>query len=82
MKRYLLRRLTMLLLVLSGVSTTASSERVQEIYETILKSIADEILLIPLVFKNETSVWNADVIADYTYYYDPGYTLVQNIRLK
>ena len=68
--------------LMQELDTTPHSDRVQEIYATILKSVADEALLIPLVFKNETSVWNADVIADYTYYYDPGYTLVQNIRLK
>ena len=45
-------------------------------------SIADEALVIPLVYKNETAVWNGDVIADYDYYYDANYTLVQNIRLK
>jgi len=38
--------------------------------------------VIPLVYKNETAVWNGDVIADYDYYYDANYTLVQNIRLK
>lgn len=68
--------------LMTELDTTASTERVQEIYKTILQSVADEALLIPLAYKNETSVWNADVIADYTYYYDPGYTLVQNIKLK
>ncbi len=68
--------------LMAELDTTPSTERVQEIYETILTSIADEVLLIPLVNKNETAVWNADVIADYSYYYDPGYTLVQNIDLK
>ncbi len=68
--------------LMAELDTTPSGERVQEIYETILQSVADEVLLIPLVYKNETSVWNTDVIADYSYYYDPGYTLVQNIRLK
>ncbi len=68
--------------LMSELDTASDDERVQEIYTTILESVADESLLIPLVYKNETAVWNEDVIADYTYYYDPGYTLVQNIRLK
>ncbi len=68
--------------LIGELDTTPSEARVQEIYETILTSIADEALVIPLVYKNETAVWNGDVIADYTYYYDPGYTLVQNIHLK
>ncbi len=68
--------------LMAELDSTASNERVQEIYKTILQSVADEALLIPLVYKNETAVWNSDVIADYTYYYDPGYTLVQNITLK
>ncbi len=68
--------------LMAELDTTASDERVQEIYTAILQSVADEALLIPLVYKNETSVWNPDVIADYTYYYDAGYTLVENIHLK
>ncbi|MCR5089076.1 MAG: peptide ABC transporter substrate-binding protein [Oscillospiraceae bacterium] len=68
--------------LMGELDTTASEERVQEIYETILQSVADEALLIPLVYKNETAVWNSDVIADYTYYYDAGYTLIENIHLK
>lgn len=68
--------------LIGELDTTPSRERVQEIYQTILTSIADEALVIPLVYKNETAVWNGDVIADYDYYYDAAYTLVQNIRLK
>ena len=68
--------------LIAELDTTPSETRVQEIYETILTSIADEALVIPLVYKNETAVWNSDVIADYTFYYDPGYTLVQNITLN
>ncbi|MBR3555393.1 MAG: peptide ABC transporter substrate-binding protein [Oscillospiraceae bacterium] len=68
--------------LIAELDTTPSAERVQEIYATILTSIADEALVIPLVYKNETAAWNSSVIADYTFYYDPGYTLVQNITLK
>jgi nickel transport system substrate-binding protein len=68
--------------LIGELDTTPSLERVPEIYRTILTSIADEALVIPLVYKNETAVWNGNVIADYDYYYDANYTLVQNIRLK
>ncbi len=68
--------------LITELDTTSSSERVKEIYDAILKNVADEALLIPLVYENEMAAWNSDVIADYTYYYDPGYILVQNIRLK
>ncbi len=68
--------------LIAELDSTASSERVQEIYNTILTGIADEALVIPLIYKNETSAWNKDVIVDYSYYYDPKFTLVQNIRLK
>ena len=39
------------------------------------------LMVIPLVYKNETSAWDPNVIAGYDYYYDPGYTLVQNVHL-
>jgi len=68
--------------LIAELDTTPSDARVREIYRTILTSIADEALVIPLVYVNETAVWNSDVIADYVYYYDANYTLVQNIRLK
>ncbi len=68
--------------LMAELDTTASTERVQEIYEMILTGIADEALLIPLAYKNETAVWNPSVIADYSYYYDPSYILVENIVLK
>ncbi|MCR4725265.1 MAG: peptide ABC transporter substrate-binding protein [Clostridia bacterium] len=68
--------------LMAELDTTPDPDRVQEIYTTILQSIADEALIIPLVYKNETSAWNAEVIEGYTYYYDPGYTLIQNIDLK
>jgi len=68
--------------LIAELDTTPSQARVQEIYATILTGIADEALVIPLVYKNETAVWNSDAVADYTFYYDPGYTLVQNISLK
>lgn len=68
--------------LIAELDTTPDEGRVQEIYETILTDIADEVLVIPLVYKNETAVWNTDIIADYEFYYDPGYTLVQNIHLK
>ncbi len=68
--------------LMAELDTTPDISRVQEIYTTILQTLADEALTIPLVYKNETSAWNADVIEGYTYYYDPGYTLIQNIDLK
>ena len=68
--------------LMAELDTTPDENRVQEIYATILQSLADEALVIPLAYKNETAAWNTDIIANYTYYYDPGYTLVQNIDLK
>ena len=67
--------------LIAELDTTPDEARVQEIYDTVLTSIADEALVIPLVYKNETSAWDSSVIAGYDYYYDPGFTLVQNIHL-
>ena len=68
--------------LLAELDTTPDEARVQEIYQEILTSLSDEVLVIPVVYRNETSAWNADKIADYVYPYDTSYTLVQNITLK
>ncbi len=68
--------------LMAELDTTPSVERVQEIYSTILNTMADECLVIPLVYKNETTAWNTNKIADYSYYYDPQYPVVANIHLK
>ncbi|MBQ8964558.1 MAG: hypothetical protein IJ089_12340 [Clostridia bacterium] len=57
--------------LMTELDTTPSAERVQEIYSTILNTMSDECLLIPLVYKNETTAWNTNKVADYSYYYDP-----------
>jgi len=68
--------------MMTELDTTASEERVQEIYADILKGISDDCLVIPIAYMNDFCAWNPDKIEGYEYDYDSTYTLVQNIKLK
>ncbi len=68
--------------LMAELDTAASSERVAEIYETILTTISGDSLLLPLVYSKQISAWNADKIKSYTHPYDSSFVMIQNIELK
>ncbi len=68
--------------LLTEVDSTADLARVEEIYEVVLTTIADEHLAVPLSFTHETFAFNADKVAGYTYGYDSQYVDVASIDMK
>ncbi len=68
--------------LLTEVDSTADLARVEEIYKTVLTTIADENLAVPLSFTHETFAYNADKVAGYTYGYDSQYVDVASIDMK
>ncbi|MBQ8688179.1 MAG: peptide ABC transporter substrate-binding protein [Ruminococcus sp.] len=68
--------------LLTEVDSTADLARVEEIYKTVLTTIADENLAVPLSFTHETFAYNAEKVAGYTYGYDSQYVDVASIDMK
>lgn len=63
------------------LDSTADLNRVQEIYENVLGTIADQALLIPVSYTREFCVWSSDIITGYDYYPDSRYVCVSGIHL-
>ena len=68
--------------ILDELNSTADLGRVQEIYEEILITIADQCLLVPLTRSHELAIWNADVISGYDFCTDTSYIDVSGIHLN
>lgn len=68
--------------ILDELNATANMERVQEIYDHVLKTIADQCLLVPLTRSHELGIWNSEAIVGYDFYIDTGYTVISNIHMK
>lgn len=68
--------------LLDELEATSDENRVKEIYEVILKTIADKTLLVPLTRSHDLAIWNDTVVDGYVFDADPSYVLVQNIRMK
>ena len=67
--------------ILDELNSSADMVRVQEIYDHILMTIADQCLLVPLTRSHELGIWNADIISDYDFSVDTSYTDVSGIHL-
>lgn len=67
--------------LVAELDSSADEARVQEIYNTVLTTIAEQNLTTPLVYTHQLAVYN-DKIADYTFPIDANYTSVQNIILN
>ena len=68
--------------LITELDSTPDEERVQEIYDEILNTIADEALVVPLSYTREFGAWNSDVIENYTFYPDNLYIIAANIDVK
>ena len=64
------------------LDSTASTQRVQEIYAEVLGTIADQAILAPVSYAREFGAWNDGVIAGYAFPTDSQYVDVANIDLK
>lgn len=63
------------------LDSSADEVRIQEIYNTILTTMADQCLTTPLIYTRQLTVYS-DVVASYTFPTDASFTSVQNIHLK
>ncbi len=54
----------------------------QEIYEIVLKGIADQNLLVPLTSTHDLALWNADKITGYDFYADASYVDIASVHVK
>ena len=55
--------------------------RIQEIYNTILTTMADQCLTTPLIYTRQLAIYS-DAVASYTFPTDASFTSVQNIHLN
>lgn len=67
--------------LLSELNSATDETRIQEIYETILTTMADNCLVTPLYYTHQLAVYN-DKVVDYEYVGDTSFTMVQNIKIK
>ena len=68
--------------LVAELDSSTDETRIQEIYQTILTTIADEELTTPLVYMHNRYTYNSDKIADYTFPMDANFTSVQNIKIN
>lgn len=68
--------------LIAELDSTSDRTRVEEIYKELLTDISEEALVIPIVYINETAIWNPDKIESYEHYYDSPFVQVKNIKLK
>ncbi len=63
------------------LDSSADETRIQEIYSTILTTMADQCLTTPLIYTRQLTVYS-DTVSSYTFPTDASFTSVQNIHLK
>jgi nickel transport system substrate-binding protein len=67
--------------LISEVNSTADENRIQEIYNTILTTMADNCLNTPIYYSHQVILYN-NKIADYEFPGDANFTSIQNIKMK
>ena len=67
--------------LVSELDASTDETRIQEIYNTILNTIADENLTTPLVYMHQLAIYS-DKVKDYTFPMDSNFTSIQNIKVK
>lgn len=68
--------------ILDEVDSTPDLARVEQIYEDVLTTVAEECLTVPVSYTHETFAYNAEVVEGYTYGYDIQYVDIASIDLK
>ncbi|MGN1136679.1 MAG: ABC transporter substrate-binding protein [Oscillospiraceae bacterium] len=68
--------------MMAELDSTVDEDRIQEIYDTVLNSVADNALCVPVVYTAEYAAWNLEIINGYDFYPDTSYTDVSGIDLK
>ena len=67
--------------LVNELDSSADEDRIQEIYSTILATMADQCLTTPLIYTRQLTVYS-DTVSSYTFPTDASFTSVQNIHLK
>lgn len=67
--------------LIDELDSSANETRIQEIYNTILTTMADQCLTTPLIYTKQLTVYR-DAVASYTFPTDASFTSVQNIHLN
>lgn len=68
--------------ILEELNSASDLARVQEIYTHVLRTIADQNLMVPVTYTHEMGVWKNLAILDYDYYPEANYVNVSGIQLK
>ena len=67
--------------LVNELDSSADEARIQEIYSTILATMADQCLTTPLIYTRQLTVYS-DTVSSYTFPTDASFTSVQNIHQK
>lgn len=67
--------------LVTELDSCTDETRIQEIYDTILTTMADQNLTTPLVYMHQLAIYS-DKIADYNFPMDSNFTSIQNIKIK
>lgn len=67
--------------LITELDSATDEARIQEIYDTILTTMADNCLTLPLMYTHQIAIYN-NKIADYEFSQDGNFTAVENIKLN
>ena len=67
--------------LVTELDSCTDETQIQEIYHTILTTMADQNLTTPLVYMHQLAIYS-DKIADYNFPMDSNFTSIQNIKVK
>ena len=70
-----------LAVLVDELDSATDEARIQEIYNTILTTMADQCLTTPLIYTRQLAIYS-DAVASYTFPTDASFTSVQNIHLN
>ncbi len=68
-------------MLVDELDSSANESRIQDIYDTILTTMADQCLTTPLIYTRQLTVYS-NAVENYTFPTDASFTSVQNIHLN
>ena len=68
--------------IIAELNSTSDMVRVQEIYDQLLGTIAEQSLMVPVSYTREFAAWKSETISGYDFCSDSMYVLVSNIHVK
>ena len=67
--------------LIKELDSTASTERVQEIYDEVLTFATDEAILVPFTSAHQYAAWNSEKIGDFHFGTDPLFIEIANVTV-